>query len=115
MNMRNATCACGDLNFKGFNFSSFSMTMARLYQLWLASSMRNIYIYLYQCSHHNTYNFIAYNNNNHNYSYLIEKQVSDKLNLLGTLATNFKGKGSVAFVNCGYVYFFIPVLLVVLI
>ena len=32
--------------------------------------------------------------------------MSDKLNLLGTLATNFKGKGSVAFVNCGYVYFF---------
>ena len=33
----------------------------------------------------------------------IEKEVSDKLNLLGTLARNFKGKGSVAFVNCGYV------------
>jgi hypothetical protein len=35
--------------------------------------------------------------------YLIEKEVSDKLNLLGALAQNFKGKGSVAFVNCGYV------------
>ena len=40
--------------------------------------------------------------------------MSDKLNLLGTLATNFKGKGSVAFVNCGYVYFFfIPVLVAI--
>ncbi|CAB3986332.1 disulfide-isomerase A5-like, partial [Paramuricea clavata] len=33
--------------------------------------------------------------------YLIEKEVSDKLNLLGALAQDFKGKGSVAFVNCG--------------
>ena len=37
--------------------------------------------------------------------YRLEKEVSDKLNLLGTLARNFKGKGSVAYVNCGYVVF----------
>ena len=37
--------------------------------------------------------------------YCLEKEVSDKLNLLGTLARIFKGKGSVAFVNCGYVEF----------
>ncbi|XP_028394335.1 probable protein disulfide-isomerase A4 isoform X1 [Dendronephthya gigantea] len=30
-----------------------------------------------------------------------EKEVEDKLNLLGTLAKDFKGKGSIAFVNCG--------------
>lgn len=32
---------------------------------------------------------------------IVEREVFDKLNLLGTLAYNIKGKGSVAFIDCG--------------